>query len=129
METISRDPKYYVVGGPVQPDRSCYRQRVADAELLQRIADRDYSYLLAPPQSGKTSLIANVAGVLRANGTLVAMVDLIQASREDPSENSGRWYYSIVYRIVRELRIRADVQTWWRDRSSLTNLQRMRQFC
>jgi len=128
MRQRIRDPKYYAVGGPVQPDRDCYQQRTADAELLQRIVDREYCCVLAPRQSGKTSLAAHAARILRESGTLLAMVDLVQASREDPSENSGRWYYSIVYRIVRDLRIRADVQTWWKERASLTNLQRMREF-
>ena len=123
-----RDPRYYVVGGPVQPDRDCYQHRYADAELFRRISDGEYCHVLAQRQTGKTSLAASTARKLRERGTLVAMVDLTQISSEDPSENAGRWYYSIAYRIVRELRIRADVQTWWKERGGLTNLQRMREF-
>ena len=109
-----RDPRYYVVGGPVQPDRDCYQHRYADAELFRRISDGEYCHVLAQRQTGKTSLAASTARKLRERGTLVARVDLTQISSEDPSENAGRWYYSIAYRIVRELRIRADVQTWWK---------------
>jgi WD40 repeat protein len=128
MTLKPRDPKYYVVGGPVQPDRDCYQQRVADPELYRRLSECEYCYVLAQRQTGKTSLAASVARKLRAAGVLVAVVDLTQASGEDPSENAGRWYYSIAYRIVRELRIRVDVQTWWKERSGLTNLQRFREF-
>lgn len=128
MTEKTRDSQYYVVGGPVQPDRDCYQHRYADAELFRRISDGEYCYVLAQRQTGKTSLAASTARKLRERGTLVAMVDLTQISSEDPSENAGRWYYSIAYRIVRELRIRADIQTWWKERGGLTNLQRMREF-
>ena len=128
MKEKIRDPRYYVVGGPVQPGRDCYQHRNADAELFRRISDGEYCHVLAQRQTGKTSLAASTALKLRERGTLVAMVDLTQISSEDPSENVGRWYYSIAYRIVRELRIRADVQSWWKERGGLTNLQRMREF-
>lgn len=128
MSNIPRDPKFYVVGGPVQPGRGCYLQRYADAELLTRVDESEYCHVLAQRQTGKTSLAAATARKLRVNGKLVALVDLTQASEEDPSENAGRWYYSIAYRIVRELRIKADVQAWWAERGGLTNLQRLREF-
>lgn len=128
MTNIIRDTKFFVVGGPVQPGRECYLQRNADAELLRRVSDGEYCHVLAQRQTGKTSLAAATAGKLRATGQPVALVDLTQTSEEDPSENAGRWYYSIAYRIVRELRIKVDVQTWWADRGGLTNLQRLREF-
>ena len=120
MNNHVRDAKFYVVGGPVQPGRDCYLHRNADAELMQRLEEGEYCHVLAQRQTGKTSLAASTARKLRATGTLVALVDLIQASGEDPSENAGRWYYSIAYRIVRELRIRADVQQWWKERGGLS---------
>jgi WD40 repeat protein len=117
-----------VVGGPVQPGRSCYLQRNADAELYQRLSDGEYCHVLVQRQTGKTSLIASTAARLRKKGTVVAIVDLTQTSGEDVSDNAGRWYYSIAYRIVRDLRIRTDIQAWWKDRGGLTNLQRLREF-
>jgi WD40 repeat protein len=128
MTNRPRDPKFYVVGGPVQPGRDCYLQRYADAELLRRVDEGEYCHVLAQRQTGKTSLAAATVRKLRGTDKSVAMVDLTQASEEDPSENAGRWYYSIAYRIVRELRIKSDVQAWWAERSGLTNLQRLREF-
>ena len=128
MTSQNRDAKYFVVGGPVQPGRDCYLHRSADAELFGRLSDGEYCHVLAQRQTGKTSLAAATARKLRAAGSLVAVVDLTEASGEDPSENAGRWYYSIAYRIVRDLRIRADVQQWWKERGGLTNLQRIREF-
>lgn len=122
------DPRFYVVGGAVQPGRDCYIHRAADAELLQRLADGEYCYVLAQRQMGKSSLAAATAARLRALETGVAVVDLTQASAEDPTQNAGRWYYSIAYRICRDLRLRADLQAWWAERGGLTNLQRLREF-
>lgn len=128
MSNQSRDPKFYVVGGTVQPGRDCYLQRLADAELFQRISDGEFCHVLAQPQAGKTSLAASTAARLRTQGSAVALVDLTRTSSEDPSENAGRWYYSIAYRIARDLRLKADLQTWWAERGGLTNLQRLREF-
>lgn len=128
MNDATADPRFYVVGGTVQPGRACYVPRVADAELFRRISDGDYCHVLAQRQVGKSSLAAATAAKLRARSVGVALVDLTQASAEDPAENAGRWYYSIAYRICRDLRIRADLQSWWAERGGLTNLQRLREF-
>ncbi|MEC9376440.1 MAG: AAA-like domain-containing protein, partial [Pseudomonadota bacterium] len=102
--------------------------RRADHELYDYLIDGEYCHVLAHPQTGKTSLIANTSARLRDKGVAVAIVDLSQASSEEVSENPGRWYYSIAYRIIRDLRIRTDIQQWWKDRGGLTNQQRFREF-
>ena len=127
MTTGQRNSKFYVVGGPVQPDRACYILRDSDASLYARLAERDYCHVLAPNHTGKTSLMAHVAKRLRASGIRVATIDLADISNRDVADDVGRWYYSLAYRIVRELRIRSDMQTWWQERSGLTNMQRLRE--
>ncbi|MGI9308702.1 MAG: AAA-like domain-containing protein, partial [Gammaproteobacteria bacterium] len=128
MTLKKSNSQFYVVGGPVQPDRACYIAREADEEFFRRLADGNYCHVLAPRQTGKTSLAARTANRLRAEGFRVAVVDLAQTGGLEPSESIGRWYYSIAYRIVRELRIRSDMQTWWQEHGGLTNLQRLRSF-
>ncbi len=59
MTTNPKDSKYFVVGGPVQPDRACYVLRDSDAELYQHLADGEYCYVVAPYHMGKTSLMAH----------------------------------------------------------------------
>ena len=61
--------------------------------------------------TGKTSLMARTANQLRADGVLVATVDLGNISSRDMADDVGRWYYSVAYRICRELRIRSDIRT------------------
>jgi len=128
MTSEKRNSKFYVVGGPVQPGRECCILRDSDMQLYARLSEGDYCYVLAPAHEGKTTLMANTATRMRAEGARVATVDLAQISSRDIKDDVGRWYYSFAYRIVRELRIRSDLQTWWQERSGLTIMQRLREF-
>ena len=76
MSSKQDSAKFFVVGGPVQPNRSCYITREADAALYARVVDGEYCRLLAPRHMGKTSLIARTARRLRADGVRVAILDL-----------------------------------------------------
>ncbi|MDH3976969.1 MAG: AAA-like domain-containing protein, partial [Gammaproteobacteria bacterium] len=120
--------KFYVVGGPVQPGRECHVLRDADATLYARLTEGEYCHVLAPSHEGKTTLMAQTAGRLRDDGVRVATIDLAQISSREIQDDVGRWYYSFAYRIVRELRIRSDMQSWWQERSGLTIMQRLREF-
>jgi len=128
MKSAKRTAKFYVVGGPVQPDRACYLQRDADELLLRRLLDGDYCHVLAQRHTGKTSLAAHTAWNLRDRDVRVAVIDFTQMLRNEQDDTAGRWYYSIAYRIVRDLRIKSDMQAWWADHSGLTNQQRLVEF-
>jgi WD40 repeat protein len=128
MKSAKRSPKFYAVGGPVQPDRPCYLQRDADDLLLRRLLDGDYCHVLAQRHTGKTSLAAHTAWNLRDCDVRVAVIDFTQMLRNEQDDTAGRWYYSIAYRIVRDLRIKSDMQAWWADHSGLTNQQRLVEF-
>ena len=120
--------EFFVVGGPVQPDRACYIERAADGALLQSIADQQFTYVLSPRASGKSSLTARAVRSLRQEGQLAAVVDLTQIGARGDSDELGRWYYGIAYRIVRELRLKVDLQSWWQDKSVLPGEQRLVEF-
>ncbi len=128
MKPVKRSAKFYAVGGPVQPDRPCYVKRDADDLLLKRLLDGEYCHVLAQRNTGKTSLAAHTAWNLRDRDVRVAVIDFTQLLRNEQGDTSGRWYYSIAYRIVRDLRIKSDMQAWWADHSGLTNQQRLVEF-
>jgi len=119
---------FFVVGGPVQPDRPCYIRRNADEELLAAIAAERFAYVLAPRATGKTSLMGRAIRRLRADGQMAAVVDLTQIGTRTESVDSARWHYSIAYRISRELRLKVDLQAWWHERNLLLNEQRLVEF-
>jgi WD40 repeat protein len=120
--------EFFVVGGPVQPERPCYIERAADGELVRGLQEQRFCYVLAPRSSGKSSLVAHTIRTLRQEGQLAAVVDLAQIGLRGNSGDAGRWYYSIAYRIVRELRLKVDLQVWWQEKSALPSEQRLGEF-
>lgn len=120
--------EFFVVGGPVQPDRRCYLERAADGELIRAIGDGEFCYVLAPPALGKTSLMGHAVRILREQGQAAALVDLTQVGAREPSSDPSRWFYSIAYRIVRELRLKLELQSWWQENGILAPEQRLAEF-
>ena len=87
-----------------------------------------FAHVIAPDRTGKTSLIASTSARLQNNGYKVATLDLGQIGERDGGNDAGRWYYSIAYRLSRQLRLKTDLQTWWQDHSILSNRQRLVEF-
>ncbi|MEJ2514005.1 MAG: AAA-like domain-containing protein [Gammaproteobacteria bacterium] len=123
-----RGASFYVVGGPVAPDRACYVERGADLQLLAKLRAGEYCHVIAPRFSGKSSLVARVASRLRTDGVATAVVDLSQLGSRDGSTEAGRWYYGLAYRLVRDLRLKTDLQAWWQDKVPLSQAQRLGEF-
>ena len=131
LSKASQTGQFFAVGGAVQPDRPCYVERSADAALLQGIRERQFCYILAPKASGKSSLMARAVRDLRAEGQLVAVVDLAQigmGGERTGGAEAGRWSYSIAYRVLRELRLKVDLQAWWQSKGALPGEQRLAEF-
>ena len=119
---------FFSVGTPLHAVKAGYIKRPADDLLFDAVVAGRYAHVMAPDRSGKSSLVAASAARLEANGFNVAILDLNQIAERDAGSDSGRWYYSIAYRILRQLRIRHDLQSWWQDKSVLGNRQRLFEF-
>jgi len=120
--------EFFSVGTPLHAVRAGYVRRAADNVLYETIRSGRYAHVIAPDRSGKSSLIAATAARLENNGYKVAVLDFEQIGARDAGEDAGRWNYSVAYRLLRQLRIRADLQTWWQDKSILQNRQRLLEF-
>ena len=120
--------EFFSVGVPLHAVRAGYIRRRADEQLYNAVISGRYAHVVAPDRSGKTSLIAATAARLESNGHKVAILDLEQIGGRDGGTDSGRWYYSVAYRLLRQLRIRYDLQSWWQDKSILSNRQRLFEF-
>jgi len=125
---VAQPGDYFVVGGPVQPDRACYVERAADAELLRGIGEQRFCYVLAARSTGKSSLMARAIRALRRDGQLAAVVDLSQIAAHSEAGAAARWCYAIAYRVLRELRLKFDLQGWWQEKSALAGEQRLAEF-
>jgi len=126
--SVDTSGEFFSVGVPLHAVRAGYIRRRADEQLYNAVISGRYAHVVAPDRSGKTSLIAATAARLESNGQKVAILDLAQIGDRDGSTDSGRWYYSVAYRLLRQLRIRYDLQTWWQDKSFLSNRQRLFEF-
>jgi len=125
---VDRTGEFFNVGAPLHAVSPGYIRRPADDLLFDTLVTGHYAHVIAPDRTGKTSLIASTAARLQNNGVKVAMLDLEQISERDGGSDAGRWYYSIAYRLVRQLRLKTDLQTWWQDHSILSNRQRLVEF-
>ncbi len=120
--------EFFAVGSPLHAVRASYIRRPADELFYEALLAGRYCHVIAPDQSGKTSLIAATAERLKNNGAQVAVLDLEQLALRDAGTDAGRFYYSVAYRILRQLRIRFELQAWWQDKALLSNRQRFHEF-
>ncbi|MBT8095918.1 MAG: AAA-like domain-containing protein [Woeseia sp.] len=125
---FGRDTDFFSVGTPLHPVRGGYIARPADAELYDTVAAGRYAYVIAPAHCGKSSLISATSARLKSNGYRIATLDLAQIAERDGASDAGRWYYSIAYRLLRQLRIKINLHDWWQDKSILSNRQRLVEF-
>lgn len=123
-----RPGDFFVAGGPVAPDRDCYITRSTDRALIERLGAGEYCHIIAPRFSGKSSLAASTSRKLRTVGGLAAIVDLSQLGGRDRASEVGRWYYGLAYRVLRDLRLKLDLQAWWQERMPLPPAQRLSEF-
>ena len=128
--SLDRDAtgEFFTVATPLHAVRPGYVRRAADDALYDAIIAGRYAHIIAPNRSGKSSLIAATSACLQNNGYRVAILDLAQIGERDGGSDAGRWYYSIAYRLLRQLRLKVDLQDWWQDKSILSNRQRLVEF-
>ncbi|MDH5501337.1 MAG: AAA-like domain-containing protein, partial [Gammaproteobacteria bacterium] len=120
--------EFFAVGGPLHAVRAGYVRRPADELLYKALIRGHNAHVVAPDRTGKSSLIASTAARLQNNGVKVAILDLEQIGERDGGADAGRWYYSIVYRLLRQLRLKVDLQVWWQDKAILGYRQRLVEF-
>lgn len=127
-ESLDKTGEFFSVGPPLHAVKLGYVRRSGDDFLYHALAAGKYAHVIAPDRTGKSSLIAATSARLQNNGIKVAVLNLSQIGERDGGSDAGRWYYSIAYRLLRQLRLKVDLQTWWQDNSILGNRQRLVEF-
>ena len=123
-----RTGEYFTTATPLHAVRPGYIRRAADDALYEALCAGKHAHIIAPDRTGKSSLIAATSARLQNNGFRVAVLDLVQIRERDGGTDAGRWYYSVAYRLLRQLRLKIDLQDWWQDKSILSNRQRLVEF-
>jgi len=124
----SKTAEFFNVGAPLHALRPGYVRRSADDLLFDTLAAGNHAHVISPDRTGKTSLIASTSARLQNKGFRVVVLDLKQIGERDGDSDAGRWYYSIAYRLCRQLRLKIDLLVWWQDHSILSNRQRLVEF-
>ena len=117
----------YVVGGTMRPHSVSYIERQADRELIRRVVAGDFCYVLTPRQMGKSSLMVHVAQQIKKHNIIPIIVDLTLIGTEQGEDGASQWYYGIAYKIIKELKLRVDLNSWWDQRKYLTATQHLTQ--
>ena len=112
MPSVIQPAEFFVVGGPVQPERPCYVEREADLRLEEALRAKRLCCVLGPLATGKSSLLHRAARTLRRAGTLAAIVDLGRIA-ERGGETPDASLQLVAERVAAELGLRVDVAAWW----------------
>ncbi len=101
----------FQVGGTMDPDSSTYVEREADIIIERVLTNRQYAYVFNTRQIGKSSLFRRVEKKLILNGWKTAYISLTKIGVNNMTET--RWYCDIIKKIVGDLHVKFDVNTWW----------------
>jgi hypothetical protein len=116
------DRTRYVVGGTVNASRGAtYIERTADEQLRAACLGGGLTYVLAPRQTGKSSLVAATYLRLDSEGARVAFVDL---SAIGIAVTQEQWFGGLVYDLGEWLAPNTDVWEWWQARDHLSSVER-----
>jgi hypothetical protein len=128
MTTPPDATEHYHVGGVLPADAPSYVHRAADKELYDGLQQRDFCYVFAPQDTGKSSLRQQTARRLQRIGYTCVAVDVRRISAQVTT--ADQWYARLTQSIALSLDLlpKLDLPQWWRDRQALFPVQRFFQF-
>jgi len=122
---VSSPSDFFQVFGTLGEDSPSYIERPADNELMDALERGEVCLVLAPRQTGKSSLMVHARARLRRLGIAAAIVDFQPlGSHSDPDA----WFRDVVYQIERSLELETDSIEWWEARRRLGPTQRFMTF-
>ncbi|MEZ4405445.1 MAG: AAA-like domain-containing protein [Polyangiales bacterium] len=107
-----------------------YLPREADTELPKRLLRGEFCAVLAPRQTGKSSLRARTERALQDAGVRTFSVDLSSLgidSVEDGDDVRSMWYFTVATRISEVASLGGELEAVW-SRESLSAHERFRAF-
>ncbi|BBO84660.1 hypothetical protein DSCO28_52260 [Desulfosarcina ovata subsp. sediminis] len=119
------DTGCFQVGGSLERGHPSYVERPADEQLLHCLCRGEIPLVLAPRQTGKSSLMVNALGKLEDMGIRWAIVDLQPLGSHRELED---WLGDVINQIERTLGLAADTLEWWDKHRRLGPTQRFMAF-
>ncbi len=112
---------FYITGGTLRRDATCYVVRQADQELHTGLTQGRFCYVLTSRQMGKSSLMVRTAARLREEGAGVAVLDLTAIGQ---NLTAAQWYRGLLSRMGRQLELEDELVEYWGKQKQLGPMQR-----
>lgn len=117
---------FFSTQSSLPPDAPSYVERPADGELLRLCQEGQLAYVLAPRQSGKSSLVLRTQARLQAQGVHTAYIDLESVGVQNVTPE--QWYLSLLTELATKLGLGVDPVAWWTEHEHLTAVKRFTDF-
>lgn len=118
--------EFFIAGGALPPDAPAYLKRPADDLLFTLIAAGRPAYVVAPSQTGKSSLMIHTARQLGSEQQ--GSTAMIYLSGLSADSHLDVWYLGLVTHLNFLLNLTLDTETWWAAHTSLIPSERFIQF-
>src|SRR5688572_7754695 len=101
---------FYITGGTLQRNASCYVERRADSDLYNGLVQGKFCYVLTSRQMGKSSLMVRTAARLREESVAVAVLDLTAVGQ---NLNVEQWYNGLRTQLGHRLNLEDELEEFW----------------
>ncbi len=118
---------FFHVGGTMSADTPSYIQRTADRQLMEWLDQDELCLVLAPRQTGKSSLMIQAMSRLQQKGIACGLADFQSLSKYQHATPEP-WFRDVLDMIGRTLRLAADAPEWWDNHSRLGPARRFMNF-
>ncbi len=116
---------YFQPGGALDTDAPSYIERQADRDLLEALDENEVCLVLAPRQTGKSSLMMRAWNGLEKAGVRSGIVDLQQLGG---GHDMDKWFGDVAYQIERSLKLTHNAVKWWAENSGIGPTMRFMTF-